>query len=343
MVTCRMGRMKTRLRQVMDMVGVVGLLMVLLTACKPPTPPPAPTTSVAVGSYKVSEVKQSLTRGQKELDDAIVVRRKIEIEQIDPAGVDPNADIRRILATGIDPNFDAGGYTPLTAAIGCHDINLVKLLLEHGARVDFKTRLYTLPFEEALSYHGEWLEIADLLVAHGADVYIDPPDAPILSPLASAASRGDVMTVKWLLAHGANPNGRRSDNWNRPLYLAAESGHVEVARVLLRAGADPNLRGGEPEYPITATRSSEVIEELIRGGANIDIGGMNDNSAIHWAAVRGDLPAIKLLLAHGAIPNKKNKDGYTPWAFAQFNVKNKALLQEIGEVLERASATQKAQ
>jgi len=60
MVTCRMGWMNTRLCQAMDMVWVVGLLTVLLTACKPPVSPPAATTSGAVGP----ETQPAVLRGE---------------------------------------------------------------------------------------------------------------------------------------------------------------------------------------------------------------------------------------------------------------------------------------
>ncbi len=58
------------------------------------------------------------------------------------------------------------------------------------------------------------------------------------------AKRKDVAAVKWLLDHGADPNGL----WNHwdaavtPLHLAVLGGHVEVARVLMDAGADPTIR-----------------------------------------------------------------------------------------------------
>jgi ankyrin repeat protein len=67
---------------------------------------------------------------------------------------------------------------------------------------------------------------------------------PARGVLHLMAKRGDVAGVKWLLEHGADPNGRWA-HWDAdvtPLHLAAMQGHAEVARLLLDAGADPRIR-----------------------------------------------------------------------------------------------------
>src|SRR4051812_26529010 len=58
------------------------------------------------------------------------------------------------------------------------------------------------------------------------------------------SKRGDVIAVKWLLEHGANPDALWA-HWDAdvtPLHLAAAQGHAEVVRLLLGAGADPRIR-----------------------------------------------------------------------------------------------------
>ena len=58
------------------------------------------------------------------------------------------------------------------------------------------------------------------------------------------AQRNDVAAVKWLLAHGANINGRWSNQGAEvtPLHLAAARGHAGMVLVLLGAGVDPSIR-----------------------------------------------------------------------------------------------------
>jgi ankyrin repeat protein len=50
--------------------------------------------------------------------------------------------------------------------------------------------------------------------------------------------------VKWLLDHGADPNGRWTmwDDEVLPLHFAALQGYADVVRALLGAGADPTIR-----------------------------------------------------------------------------------------------------
>jgi ankyrin repeat protein len=57
------------------------------------------------------------------------------------------------------------------------------------------------------------------------------------------AKRGDLAPVRWLLAHGADPNARwpHWDSDVTPLHLAAWHGHKTVVEALLAAGGDPRI------------------------------------------------------------------------------------------------------
>ena len=61
------------------------------------------------------------------------------------------------------------------------------------------------------------------------------------------AKSGNLTAVKWLLAHGADPNARWN-HWNDSLtafHLAVLGGHSDVTRALLADGADPTIRDTE--------------------------------------------------------------------------------------------------
>jgi hypothetical protein len=90
----------------------------------------------------------------------------------------------------------------------------------------------------ALLALGEW-GTAALLLRDNAGLI-----APGGGVLHLMAKRNDLAAVKWLLDHGADPNGRWA-HWDAevtPLHLAASSGHAEMVRLLLEAGADPAVR-----------------------------------------------------------------------------------------------------
>ena len=72
------------------------------------------------------------------------------------------------------------------------------------------------------------------------------------SPLPMAVLKGDLPTVRRLVAEGADVN-RRDENGSTPLHAAAFLGRYEIAVVLLEHGADPNAKANDGNPPISAT------------------------------------------------------------------------------------------
>lgn len=71
------------------------------------------------------------------------------------------------------------------------------------------------------------LDMVQLLLRHGADVNSRDPEATL--PLFKAIFRGHLCVVRELLAAGANPNGRDEVGHN-PLHWLAHGGMVEVSK-----------------------------------------------------------------------------------------------------------------
>ena len=90
----------------------------------------------------------------------------------------------------------------------------------------------------ALLALGDWDRATTLL--RGNPELIEPSGGA----LHLMAHRNDVAAVKWLLAHGADVNGRWSSQGAEvpPLHLAAARGHSKMVHLLLDAGADLNIR-----------------------------------------------------------------------------------------------------
>ncbi|KAJ3275425.1 hypothetical protein HDU76_010623 [Blyttiomyces sp. JEL0837] len=89
------------------------------------------------------------------------------------------------------------------------------------------------------------------LISQGAPV--NEVDSNGAMPLHTAASRGEEIMVKTLLAHKAARDGLHSVNGRTPIWLAASAGHANVVKILLENGASPLLpRDKENVSPVQA-------------------------------------------------------------------------------------------
>ena len=143
----------------------------------------------------------------------------------------------RLLAAGADPNAaQINGLTPLMTAARTGNVNVVRALLASGADVNAATAVTD---ETALTWAvaAHRVEVVRLLVDHGANVHPNPGQA--FSPLMAAARNGDIESAGILLAAGARVNDTASDG-THPLPYAIVVGQSAFAHFLLEQGADPN-------------------------------------------------------------------------------------------------------
>lgn len=139
------------------------------------------------------------------------------------------------------------------------------------------------------------------LIQEGKD--IDKPDQSGLTPLCIAVERGDAAVVRALIAKGANVN-QAVGNSGTVLTLACSTGNRAIVEALMNAGAKPDAGA-----LIAATRShdhegaSDVVDLVLSRRAEFHLQADDLNNALYWAAWEGNLPVVKLLLAHNADPN----------------------------------------
>ena len=139
-----------------------------------------------------------------------------------------NIDVAHLLiARKAEVNtVDEGGYTPLINAAGNGDRNaaMVKLLLEHGAKVNVKT--------------GETMEV----VKNG------PIAIGYVTPLHAAAAQSNAETVEALLKAGADVNARDVRKAS-PLVFAVANDHANPKVVQFAARAWRGARTGDRMGP----------------------------------------------------------------------------------------------
>ncbi len=135
--------------------------------------------------------------------------------------------------------LEAEGIPALHFAIQSRDISAIRRALEAGADANEKDQLigrqYT-PLHVAVDLGV--MEIVELLVKHGADINATSDSG---TPLLLAVERKQDAIARALLVKGADPN-RAGKNGFVPLHAAARRGDQAMIEALLAAGADINAR-----------------------------------------------------------------------------------------------------
>ncbi|XP_061097711.1 kinase D-interacting substrate of 220 kDa B isoform X5 [Conger conger] len=98
----------------------------------------------------------------------------------------------------------------------------------------------------------------------------------------------------------------RSDNGQTPLMLASEQGSLEIVQELIRRGANVNLDDVDCWTAlISASKEGhlEVVKELLENSAYIEHRDMGGWTALMWAAYKGRVEVATVLLENAANPN----------------------------------------
>lgn len=130
-------------------------------------------------------------------------------------------------------SFSPDGFTPLGLACFFGHIDVVKCLTKKGANPNLASnnsfRVAPIHSASAISH----LEIATVLIAHGANVNVR--QAQGFTPLHSAAHNGQTALVKLLVDSKANINVK-TDAGQTPLEMAIEKNFKETAFLIKKRG-----------------------------------------------------------------------------------------------------------
>ena len=176
--------------------------------------------------------------------------------------------VRAELARGQDPDgVNENGVSALSAATSAKQIEMVRALLAAGAKVDGPSRgapllSSALPDGRDTRPLAERYALADVLVTAG--VSLEAPDSngtPLLMRRVSYYAE-DKDTLDYLLAKGANPNGREK-NGRTVLHAAMGSpAKFWFAEKLLAKGADINAAYIRMYYGSQAMWETPLLEAL---------------------------------------------------------------------------------
>lgn len=204
---------------------------------------------------------------------------------------------------------DIAGSTPLHEAVRYGRVEIAKILLDAGAKVDALDAVGKSPFLLIIPAEKQ-LEMYNVLLAASADVtQKDMYGDTVLHVCTMAAVKTDVLSV--LINHGA-PVNERNKKGVTPLSLAIEKNNTEHVIFYARAGGDINAEDMEGNTPLTRALESPSIDMLktLITPQNVLSKDSAGNTPLHIALIK-DSPFdyIKFLVETGADVNARNKDG----------------------------------
>lgn len=132
----------------------------------------------------------------------------------------------------------------------------------------------------------------------------------------AAIRADDVDTVSNLLSKGFDPNAPTEDG-QTPLIAALKAGAEKTTRLLINTkGVDierTNLNDETALMLASINGNVEIIKLLIQKGAEVNKPGW---TPLHYAATKGDLGTLKLLISQSAYLDAESPNGTTPLMMA---------------------------
>lgn len=217
----------------------------------------------------------------------------------------------------VSNTMDVSYYYKLSDSVGKGDKTKVELLL--GGKKLQGTDAYDI-LHTAVETGKE--NIIQLLLDHGADINFSNTYREHL--LIAAIEAKDIGMVTLLLKFKANPNIQDQSKFT-PLHRASKHEpknndiFIPIVKLLLSSGANvnsSNMFGDLPIHDAVNKNNKAMVELLLESGAEINIQNKTGDTPLHTAAQKGFVDMIKLLVKHGANIYIKNSSKHTPLAVA---------------------------
>ena len=186
--------------------------------------------------------------------------------------------VKRLLDLGAYVDFDDdNGLIALHHAVLSGSTDIVEILLQKASDINTLSLAGTTPLCLAVSRTRN--DLVRLLLDHKAEVNYQGSHGRAALHTAATVADGEA-TVETLLDYGAEVN-RRDNKLRTPLHYAAEVGTAPVARKLLQYLADPNCKdktGDTPLHYAAKSGSAELTQILLESGADTEI--MNNDGKL---------------------------------------------------------------
>jgi ankyrin repeat protein len=230
-------------------------------------------------------------------------------------------EVNRAIEFGIEIDaIGACGHTALMAAAYYGHRSIIKVLLAAGADPNLLSDGYdglgfgmtALMFAASSFFASDRHLVAKQLVTAGADVNQQGAGSKTAIMYAALAGAGYRSCVETLISAGADLD-LRDDRGHTVLSLVADAENYQMFNLLLQAGA--STEGLESIQLIQAATIGNLdrVQSLLSARVNLDL---DRGAAIGNAAAAGHTQVVDLLIRAGANVNLSNNSGFTPIASA---------------------------
>lgn len=197
-----------------------------------------------------------------------------------------------LLMAGADPNLpDEKGVSPLRAALATGQLDLARLMFQHGGFPDDL-------LDPALAAG----DLPLLMALFECGLSPNRPDASGENLLVRAVHEKRPDLIRFLLEKGADAT-RPGLTGQPALHVALASKNREALNALLEGGVDPNMTFlSPPKEEFLATVENESFRKWLKRDTGL--------TPLMFAANHGDVEVLKVLMAKGAKrgqPSKKWK------------------------------------
>jgi len=231
-----------------------------------------------------------------------------------------HADVIQVLVTqgkGMDINAQTkDGQSSLWFISEYEDLATLKLLHEHGARIDIADNSGQSVLVTTFLHKNR--EVLEYLVAKGADInHVDNGGhTPLMTAVTHLGGKDSKTIFKFLetfLSFKPNLDSqqiRQNTGGYSALHLTGRFGFVDCARLLLDKGATIDLKsldtGGTPLHTAAGANQTGVAECLIQHKAKLEILDKSGATPLILAVYQSHKDMVKVLVGAGAAINIKS-------------------------------------
>ncbi|MBU1229760.1 MAG: ankyrin repeat domain-containing protein [Proteobacteria bacterium] len=240
--------------------------------------------------------------------------------------------IRLLVTQGKGILVDAAtkeGETPLSLVVALEDLEAVKMLHTHGAKINHQDN----KGESSLLgtvLHKKY-EVLEYLIANGADINMSDNNgqSPLMQAITYNAKEAK-KTYNWVekfLTYKPKLDFMqlKGDGGFSAMHVAARYGYVDIGKLLLDNGATLDIKslltGGTPLHTAASANQIDFAKMLIKRKANLEIFDKLGSTPLLTAVTRIDPDMVEVLVDAGAAINVKSSVNplVTPMVFAAGN------------------------